>query len=134
MVWYGMIWYAMIWYGMLWYAMLSYAVVWYWKYGMLWDVNAMLWVCYAVVYVLKDKHSTSVNKIDSPLPKVALCQVWLNLAQWFWRRRWKCESLQTDWQTDGQRDGQTDHRQQAIRKAHLSCQLRWAKSVVFKNC
>ena len=26
-------------------------------------------------------------KLESPLPKDALCQVWLNLAQWFWRRR-----------------------------------------------
>ena len=51
----------------------------------------------------------------SPSPKNDLCQVWLKLAQWFLRRRWKCESLQTD-------DGQ-----QAIRKAQLSFQLRWAK-------
>ena len=27
------------------------------------------------------------NKLESPLPKDALCQVWLKLAQWFWRRR-----------------------------------------------
>ena len=25
--------------------------------------------------------------LESPLPKDALCQVWLKLAQWFWRRR-----------------------------------------------
>ena len=25
--------------------------------------------------------------IESPSPKDALCQVWLKLAQWFWRRR-----------------------------------------------
>jgi hypothetical protein len=24
---------------------------------------------------------------EFPLPKDALCQVWLKLAQWFWRRR-----------------------------------------------
>jgi hypothetical protein len=46
-------------------------------------------------------------------------QVWLELVQWFWRRSRKCESLQTDRQTDAG--------QQAIRKAHLSFQLRWAK-------
>ena len=30
-----------------------------------------------------------------PLPKVALSQVWLKLAKWFWRRRWKCEKFTT---------------------------------------
>ena len=28
-----------------------------------------------------------LNKIESPLPKDALCQDWLNLAEMFWRRR-----------------------------------------------
>ena len=28
-----------------------------------------------------------LNKLESPSPKYALCQVWLKLAQWFWRRR-----------------------------------------------
>ena len=28
-----------------------------------------------------------MNKLESPSPKDALCQVWLKLAQWFWRRR-----------------------------------------------
>ena len=27
-------------------------------------------------------------KLESPLPKEALCQVWLKLAQWVWRRRY----------------------------------------------
>jgi hypothetical protein len=27
------------------------------------------------------------NKLESLLPKDDLCQVWLKLAQWFWRRR-----------------------------------------------
>jgi hypothetical protein len=27
-----------------------------------------------------------LNKLESPLPKDGLCQVWLKLAQWFWRR------------------------------------------------
>ena len=43
-----------------------------------------------------------LNKLESPSPKNALCQVWLKLAQWFWRRRWKCEKF-----TDGQTDRQT---------------------------
>ena len=28
-----------------------------------------------------------LNKLESPSPKDALCQVWLKLAQWFWRKR-----------------------------------------------
>ena len=28
-----------------------------------------------------------LNKLESPSPKDALCQVWLKLAKWFWRRR-----------------------------------------------
>ena len=28
-----------------------------------------------------------LNKLESPSPKDALCQIWLKLAQWFWRRR-----------------------------------------------
>ena len=28
-----------------------------------------------------------LNKLDSSLPMIAFCQVWLKLAQWFWRRR-----------------------------------------------
>ena len=27
-----------------------------------------------------------LNKLESPSPKDALCQVWLKLARWFWRR------------------------------------------------
>ena len=28
-----------------------------------------------------------LNKLESPSPKDALCQIWLKLALWFWRRR-----------------------------------------------
>ena len=28
-----------------------------------------------------------LNKLESPPRKNVLCQVWLKLAQWFWRRR-----------------------------------------------
>ena len=48
-----------------------------------------------------------LNKLESPSPKDSLCQVWLKLAQWFWRRRWKYKKF-TDRQTDGQTDGRTD--------------------------
>ena len=45
-----------------------------------------------------------LNKPEFPSSRNTLCQVWLKLAQWFWRRRWKCE---TDGQTVGQTDEQT---------------------------
>ena len=28
-----------------------------------------------------------LNRLESPLPRDTLCQVWMKLAQWFWRRR-----------------------------------------------
>jgi hypothetical protein len=66
---------------------------------------------YSEIYKLKTK----------PSPKDDLCQVWLKLAQWFWRRSRKCKNLQTN--------GRTDDGQPAIRIAHLSFQLRWAKNL-----
>jgi hypothetical protein len=55
-----------------------------------------------------------LNKLELPLPKDDLCQVWLKLVQWFWRRGRKCKSLQTNrWtdRTDGRQDRQMDARQ-----------------------
>ena len=43
----------------------------------------------------------NLNKLESSLPNNTLSQVWLKLAQWFWRRSRKCEKF-TDEQTDGQ--------------------------------
>ena len=36
---------------------------------------------------------TYLNPLN--LSKDALCQVWLKLVQWFWRKRWKCEKFTT---------------------------------------
>ena len=44
---------------------------------------------------LEKGRALHLNKLEFPLPKDALCQVWLKLAQWFWRRRWKCEKFTT---------------------------------------
>ena len=44
---------------------------------------------FAISYFLpleKDK-ALHLNKVQSPLLKDALCQVWLKSAQWLWRRR-----------------------------------------------
>ena len=65
-----------------------------------------------------------LKTLKSPSPLDALCQVWLKLAQWFWRGKWKYEKF-TDRLTDRPTDRQTDDRRQVIRKAQLSFQLRW---------
>ena len=46
--------------------------------------------------------AVDLNIFESPSPKDSLCQVWLKMAQWFLRRRWKCEKF-TDGQTERQR-------------------------------
>ena len=66
-----------------------------------------------------------LNKLESPSSKGALCQVWLKLAQWFWRRRWKCEKFTTTITTTTTTT--TDNGQTLIRKAPLSLRLRLAK-------
>ena len=60
---------------------------------------------------------------ESPSPKNALCQVWLKLAQWFWRRRSTWEKFTTTTTTTT-----TDNGHILPRKAHLSLRLRWAKN------
>ena len=70
---------------------------------------------------LEKGRALHLNKLEFPSPKDALCQVWLKLTQWFWRRRWKCEKFTTMPTTT------TDNGQILIRKAHLSLQLMWAK-------
>ena len=37
--------------------------------------------------LLEKGRALHLNKIESPSPKDALCQVWLKLAKWFWRKR-----------------------------------------------
>ena len=41
-----------------------------------------------------------LTKFKFPLPKDVLYQVWLKLAQWFWKRRFQCEKF-TDRRTTG---------------------------------
>jgi hypothetical protein len=98
---------------------------WFWRRRFLKIFSVFLLFCYYLP--LERGNPLHLNKLESPLPKDDLCQVWLKLAQRFWRRSRKCKSLQTDRQTDGQ----TDDGQTAIRIAHLSFQLRWAKKTIF---
>ena len=62
---------------------------------------------YFVIFSPWKRAGPSSEQTWIPSTKGCLCQVWLKLAQWFWRRRWKCEKF-TDGRTDGQTDGQTD--------------------------
>ena len=55
-----------------------------------------------------------LNKLESPSPNDALCQMWLKMAQWFWRRTQKCEKCTKT---------QTDKGQISIKKAHISLQF-----------
>jgi hypothetical protein len=45
-----------------------------------------------------------LNKLEFPYPKGDLCQVWLKLAQWFWKRSPICQNLQIDRRTDRRSD------------------------------
>jgi hypothetical protein len=94
---------------------------WFWRRRFLKIFSVYLLFCYYLP--LKRDNPLNLNKLESLPPKDDLYQVWLKLVQWFWRRSRKCKSLQTDRRIDGQ----TDDGQPAIRKAHLSFQLRWAK-------
>ena len=91
-----------------------------------------------------------LNKLESHSPKDALCQVRLKLAQWFWRRRLKCEKFMTTttMMTDkfssekltcasgsGELKKSIDiffnctYIKSLIRKTNLCFWLRWAKKV-----
>ena len=48
--------------------------------------NIILHFCYNY-FPLEIGVAFHLNKHEFPLPKNVLCQVWLKLAQWFWRRR-----------------------------------------------
>jgi hypothetical protein len=47
--------------------------------------SVFLLFCYNLS--LEKGNPLHLNKLKSPPPKDNLCQVWLKLAQWFWRRR-----------------------------------------------
>ena len=82
-------------------------------------ISSMFFRYLVIIFPLEKGGALHLNKRESPSPKDALCQVWLKLAKWFWRRRWKCEKF-----TDRRTDGQTDNGRQVIRKAHLTLRLR----------
>ena len=97
---------------------------WFWRRRFLKVVN--LFLLFPNYLPFEKDLALHLNILESPSPGDTLCQVWLKLAQWSLRRRWKCEKF-----TDRRTDRQTDNGQQVIRTAHLSFQLRWAKEEMF---
>ena len=58
---------------------------WFWRRRFLKFFSAFLLFRYYLP--LEKSYPLGLNKLESPLPKNDLCQEWLKLALWFWRRR-----------------------------------------------
>ena len=58
---------------------------WLWRSRFLNFVN--VFSLFRIYLPLEKGGALHFQKLEFPLPKDALCQVWLKLAQWFWRRR-----------------------------------------------
>ena len=59
--------------------------LWFWRRRFFNFVNVLL--LFRNYLPLEKGRALHLNKLEFPSPKDALCQVWLKLAQWFWRRR-----------------------------------------------
>ena len=57
---------------------------WFWRSRFLNFVN--LYLLFRNYLPLENGMALHLNKLESPSPKDALCQVWLKLTQWFWRQ------------------------------------------------
>jgi hypothetical protein len=58
---------------------------WFWRRRFLKFFSVFLLFCYYLP--LEKGNPLHFNNLESPPPKDDLCQVWLKLAHWFWRRR-----------------------------------------------
>ena len=58
---------------------------WFWRGKLLNFVN--VFSLFRNYHPFEKGGALHLNKLDFPLPKDVLCQVWLKLARWFWRRR-----------------------------------------------
>lgn len=59
-----------------------------------------IWYFLSLYYLLVEKDlDLYLEKLVSHLPKYALCQVWLKLVKWFWRKRWNMKSWRQQHQT-----------------------------------
>jgi hypothetical protein len=95
---------------------------WFWRRRFKKKISAFLLFCYYLP-LGKDDH-LHLNKVETPPHKDDLCQVWLKLDKWFWRRSRKCKSLQTDGHTIRRTDGQTTDNCR-------SKQLTWAEAKMY---
>ena len=93
---------------------------WFWRIRFFKFVNIFSQFCNYLP--LEKDGALHLNKLESPTHKDDLCQVWLKLAQWFWRRRIKCEKFATT--TTTTTTTTTDNGQILIRNAHLSLRNR----------
>ena len=71
----------------------AFCQVWFWRRRILNFVN--VFSLFHNYLPLEKGRALRLNKLESPSPKNALCQFWLKLVQWFWRKRWKCEKFTT---------------------------------------
>ena len=77
---------------------------WFWRKKIFLNIsNRISHFCHYLP--LEKGEALHLNKLESPPYKDVLFQVWLKLAQWFWRK-WKCEKF-TDRRTDEQTYGWT---------------------------
>ena len=60
--------------------------VWYWPIRCGEEYFYKIYQCIFAISLLSAQRP-SVEQMESRLPEDTLCQVWLKLAQWFWRRR-----------------------------------------------
>jgi hypothetical protein len=87
---------------------------WFWRRFFFFNFSVFLLFRYYLP--LEKGYPLHLKKLEPPSPKDDLCQVWLKLALWFWRRNKKCNSLQTDGRTDAKTDG---HRTTGDQKSSL---------------
>ena len=91
-------------------------------------ISSMYFLLFRNYLPLEKGGAFHLNKLDSPSPKDALCQVWLKfypLGVW----RWKCEKFTTTPTTTT-----TDNWQILIRKAHLSLGSGELKNLKKRSC
>ena len=62
-------------------------VQWFWRRGYLYFVNVFSLFRNNIPF--EKGGALHLNKLESPSPKNAVCQVCLELAQWFWRKIFK---------------------------------------------
>jgi hypothetical protein len=74
---------------------------WFWRRRFLKNVSAFLHFRYYLP--LEKGNPLHLNKLETPPPKDDLCQVWLKLAQWFWRRNQKWKKFTDGRTTDNRR-------------------------------